>query len=75
MNKWRIHQDRDIDNPELNSYTLTISEESGGWYTDGGYDGCGLPKDLALWICDILNTYGVNCPYKNCDNGFWEKHE
>ena len=40
---------------------------------DMGYaDGYGLPKEIAQWICDMLNECGEECPYK-MHYGFWER--
>ncbi len=72
---WKIHQDRDNDNPEIDSYSITLNDERGGWNTDSGYPGYGLSKELAEWICDILNKYGENCPYRMNDYGDWVKNE
>lgn len=71
--KWKILQDRDEDCPELNSYTITLNENYTGWNTDSGYDGYGLPKELAEWICETLNTYGKDCPFTMCKYGIWER--
>lgn len=67
---WKIHLDRE-DSDEY-SYSITLNEEYGGWRTDSGYPGYGLPKDLAQWICDILNKHQDECPF-NMDSGYWEK--
>jgi hypothetical protein len=44
-----------------------------GWKTDSGYDGYGLPKELAQWICDILNESEKKCPFSISEYGSWEK--
>ncbi len=71
MMKWKIHQDREIDDPEIDSYTLTTQTDKGGWHTDSGYNGYGLPKNLAQWICDVLNESNKECPYKMDSYGCW----
>lgn len=73
MNKWQIHQDRDEDEPEIRSYSITLGKEYGGWNTDSGYEGYGLPKELAQWICDTLNKNNESCPYKMNKWGSWQK--
>ena len=72
--KWKIHQDLYPIDPEIDAYTIVLSnqEDQGGWDTDSGTDGYGLPKELAQWICDILNESGKDCPYI-MDSGYWRK--
>lgn len=57
--RWTIKQDREISeqNDEIHSWTITNNPDKNGWNTDGGFDGYGLPKELAQWICNILNNY------------------
>jgi hypothetical protein len=69
--KWTIFQDRNEEDPSLNSYSITIDPHFEGWRTDSGYDGYGLPKELAQWICDILNKHGNDCPYE-MSYGYWK---
>lgn len=71
--KWKVHQDRDEEDPKIDSFTITLNEKKGGWNTDSGYAGYGLPKELVQWICDILNKYDENCPYDMNEYGYWEK--
>jgi len=73
MKKWQIHQDRYVDNPTLYSYSITLNEKYGGWETDSGQDSYGLPKELAQWICDILNTSEKVCPFDMSKYGDWIK--
>ena len=73
MTKWQIHQDREATNEEISSFTLTLNKEHQGWNTDSGYEGYGLPKELAQWICDTLNKHGKDCPYKMEKYGSWVK--
>ena len=72
--KWYIHQDRDCEDPELHSYTLTQNKHEPGWRTDSGYPGSGLPKELAQWICNTLNESQKKAPYKQDKYGCWEKN-
>lgn len=72
--KWYVHLDRD-DRKEYEKeprYSITTDIETSGWRTDSGYEGYGLPKELAQWICDTLNKHGKDCPYI-MDNGYWGK--
>ena len=69
--KWEIHLDREESDDE--AYSITLNKEYGGWNTDSGYPGYGLPKELAEWICQTLNDHGKNCPYKMDDYGYWKK--
>ncbi len=69
--EWKIHQDREEDD-SLNSYSITLDGEYGGWRTDSGYDGYGLPKELAIWICEILNQSKKECPF-TFEFGCWKK--
>lgn len=71
--KWQIHQDREKDDPEIDSYTITLDGYCGGWNTDSGYNGYGLPKDLAQWICDTLNNSTVQVPYVMDKYGYWHR--
>jgi hypothetical protein len=70
--KWHIHVDDDYDHEDENSYSISLQKGCSGWTTDSGYDGYGLPKDLAIWICDVLNEHGKDCPYK-MEYGYWVK--
>lgn len=72
MTKWYIHLTRLSGEPELDEYTLTQKEDEPGWNAEGIYNGSGLPKELAQWMCDILNESNKECPYKM---GYyrWEK--
>ncbi len=71
--KWYAHQDRDPELESIESYTLTTNPDKEGWNTDSGYAGYGLPKELAQWICDILNQSGKKCPYEQDRFGLWVK--
>ncbi|OGT44303.1 MAG: hypothetical protein A3F13_02735 [Gammaproteobacteria bacterium RIFCSPHIGHO2_12_FULL_40_19] len=73
MDIWKIHQDRIKEDSRLASYTITLNESIGGWDTDGGHDGYGLQKDVATWICDILNKSGEKSPFTIDEFGYWEK--
>lgn len=73
--KWNIHQDREEDDPDLESYSITLNPEYGGWNTDSGYNGYGLPKQLAKWICKILNDSKQVPPYQMDQYGYWKKDE
>lgn len=70
--KWTIHQDRCEGETDIDCYTITLKEGRRGWNTDSGARGYGLPKELAQWICDILNKSGEDCPYTT-DGWEWEK--
>lgn len=70
---WQIHQDRDKQDDELHSYSITLNCEYGGWKTDSGYSGYGLPKELALWICEVLNKSREKPPYEMDKYGYWRK--
>lgn len=72
MTKWKIHQDWEDEDEECNSYTLTLNENYPGWNTDSSAHGYGLPKKLAQWICDKLNSIDDECPYI-MTWGEWEK--
>jgi hypothetical protein len=76
MSEWKVHLDRkdnEIYKDEARwSITNGLDVDCGGWKTDSGYDGYGLPKELAEWICKILNESNTECPYVN-NNGYWEK--
>lgn len=69
--EWYIHLDYNIDDGDCR-YSITLDPKESGWRTDSGYAGYGLPKELAQWICDVLNKHGKDCPYV-MNNGFWEK--
>jgi hypothetical protein len=75
-NKWYIKQDRYY-SPERalqHSFTITLDPEAPGWNTDFGYEVYGLPKELAQWICDILNKSEKECPF-HMKCGKWVKNE
>ncbi len=74
---WAIYQERDDteEDAEINSWTITNNPEHYGWDTDGGYGGYGLPKELAQWICDVLNKADQDCPYFNTGWGYWKENE
>lgn len=69
--KWFIRSESEYNDQ---SYTITQNPKISGWNTDSGCEGYGLPKDLAQWICDILNEYGKDCPYLT-EKYFWKKNE
>lgn len=73
---WHVHLDCE-EGPEYENdhkYTITQNPKEPGWRTDSGYDGYGLPKQLAQWICDTLNEHGKDCPYIMCGR-WWNKNE
>ncbi len=74
MTKWRpIDGDTTHPTEDLEDHSWTISlNKNPGWSTDDGYDGYGLPYDLAKWICDVLNESGKTCPY-TLKYDTWEK--
>ena len=74
--EWHIKQDRYFspENEQLHSYTITNDLNFCGWNTDSGYDGYGLPKELAQWICDILNESGKEPPFI-MKSYTWKKNE
>ena len=74
--KWYIHlaREEDIEYENECRYSITLNPKESGWHTDGGYQGYGLPKELAQWICDTLNTHGKDCPY-TMYGGWWAKNE
>lgn len=52
--KWYIHSER----PENdNCWTITNLQNVPGWETDGGYEGYGLPKEIAQIIIRYLNNH------------------
>lgn len=72
--KWQVHLDRD-ETEEYKTearYSITPDIKWGGWNTDSGCEGYGLPKELAQWMCDILNEHGKDCPYE-FSQGWWSK--
>jgi hypothetical protein len=72
---WQVHLDRDQEHEEEDHrYSITLDEKYGGWRTDSGYEGYGLPKGLAQWICETLNKNGKDCPYEMIC-GYWTKKE
>lgn len=73
--KWHVHLDREDNDPEYAEeprYSITTNPKYEGWKTDSGSMGYGLPKELAQWICDVLNKHGKDCPYK-MSYDCWEK--
>lgn len=74
--KWYVHLDREESKEYESEHRYSITMEPGheGWHTDSGYQGYGLPKELAQWICDTLNEHGKDCPYKMY-GGWWDKNE
>ena len=71
--KWQIHQDRNFELPNIDSYTITQKKDKAGWKTGSGCEGYGLPKELAQWICDRLNESNEICPYYMSEYGDWKK--
>lgn len=67
--KWYIHCD---DEDQNRDYSITVDADRGGWCTDSGSPGYGLPKELAQWICDQLNASKEICPFKGDWYG-WKK--
>lgn len=61
--KWQIKQYRDKEDPTIDSYSITLDSQYEGWRTDSGYNGYGLPKKLAEWICNVLNESEKECPF------------
>ena len=72
--EWKIHQDREKEDDSLHSYSITLDVNYEGWRTDSGYDGYGLPKELALWICEVLNESTKECPF-TFKFGYWKKKD
>lgn len=72
--EWHIYQERFPNSDELDSWTITNNPNIEGWDTDSGYDGYGLPKELAQWICDILNESNKKCAWAR-QRGVWKKNE
>lgn len=74
--RWYIKQDRfkSTESDEIDSFTITTNPEFSGWRTDSGYEGYGLPKELAQWICDILNQSEEDPPFIR-NNGIWTRNE
>lgn len=72
--KWYVKQERFFSNEDqkIHSWTITTDPEIEGWKTDSGYEGYGLPKELAEWIVDILNESGKIPPYFR-KKGIWIK--
>ena len=72
--KWQVHLDRDEREQYKTEprYSISTDPEYGGWRTDSGYEGYGLPKELAQWMCDVLNKHGADCPYE-FSQGWWSK--
>lgn len=77
--KWFAKHDfddeRSIDRDELHSWTITTNEAFCGWDTDSGTGGYGIPRELAEWVCDKLNTQHEKPPYFVDKFGFWKKND
>ena len=60
-------------NPYLNDderkYSISTDPNCEGWDTEAGYNG--LPLNLALYICRVLNRYAKDAPFEN-DRGEWK---
>lgn len=60
-------------NPYLNDnerkYSISTDPSCEGWDTDMGYNG--LPLNLALYICRVLNRYAKDSHFEN-DCGEWK---
>lgn len=72
--KWKVHYDWEEENDEfdIHSYTITLNEKYRGWNTDNASARYGLPKELAQWICDKLNSIDEEIPFIMKD-GCWKK--
>ncbi len=70
MTEWKPIQDDNASSTEDESWTLSQVNEP-GWSTDMGYNGYGIPYNVAKWICDRLNESNQKCPYEQDDDGCW----
>lgn len=68
---WYVHSNKYNSNHSENC-SISTDPKCEGWCTDSGATGYGIPRDLALWICDKLNASKDNSPYQGCWMG-WEK--
>jgi hypothetical protein len=85
MKKWfAVRDSRPKETDEEKSYydkrsvwTISIDEHFPGWETDSSTDGYGLPKDVAEFICNMLNLHLGGVPEKITDKYTlsygWEK--
>lgn len=60
--KWSLHLETSHCDDGESRYSLTTDSKYAGWNTDSGYNGYGLPKELAEWICKILNKSNEEPP-------------
>lgn len=71
---WNVHIDRENAHEYKHDdrFSITMDTRYGGWETDSGCNGYGLPYVLAKWICDVLNQSESECPFE-MRNGTWER--
>ena len=50
-------------------FSISTDPKCEGWDTEGGY--IGLPLNLALYLCRVLNRYAKDAPFEN-DYGEWK---
>lgn len=71
MTEWRPVQDEWSSSAENRSWTISQVNEP-AWGTDMGWNGYGLPYNVAKWICDRLNECNQKCPYEQYEDGSWK---
>lgn len=68
--KWFIHTEFEMEG--RHNYTITTNPNIAGWNTDSGYEGYGLPKELAELIVYVLNFLRVSSRFENEEIGGWK---
>ena len=71
--KWHIHTEFEIEG--RHNYTITTNPEFSGWNTDSGYEGYGLPKEVASFIVEVLNFLNATSRWENTTLGWKLKKE
>ena len=69
--KWYIVGDEDARDKE-DVWTISVDPEHAGWET-GGSEGYGLPKEVAEWIVDVLNSTRGDIGWYMDKWGYWKK--
>ncbi len=57
------------DDERERKYSISTDPKVEGWDTEGGH--IGLPLNLALYICRVLNKHAKDAPFEN-DYGEWK---
>ncbi len=71
--KWFVVKDSAASEGSEENYTISLDPKREGWETDSGAVGYGLPKEVAEWIVDVLNSTRGDCGYYMDKWGFWHK--